>query len=110
MTIADGGWGYLIVWEFSVKAEQHDQFEQVYGAEGTWAQLFRRAEGYLRSELVHELEDSSRYLTFDFWTSRSAYERFREQSSIAYQAIDQQCEAMTEREAEVGRFEPVRGS
>lgn len=93
-----------------MKAEQRNRFEQVYGGDGAWAQLFRNAEGYLRSELVHDLEDSSRYLTFDFWTSRSAYVRFREQNSIAYQAIDQQCEALTEREAEVGRFEPVRGS
>jgi heme-degrading monooxygenase HmoA len=107
VTIRDGGWGYLIVWEFRVKAGPQTQFEQVYGHDGTWAQFFRRSEGYLGTELVQDLKDSARYLTLDFWTSQSAYERFREQHLPEYQAIDRQCEAMTEGEVELGRFEPA---
>jgi len=108
VTIREGGWGYLIVWEFRVKAGRESRFERVYGHDGTWAQFFRRGEGYLGTELVRDLKESARYLTLDFWTSQSAYEHFRKQHLAEYQAIDRQCEAMTESEVEQGRFEHVR--
>jgi heme-degrading monooxygenase HmoA len=102
-----GGGGYLVVWEFHVKKGEESSFEQVYGPDGTWAQFFRGGEGYLGTELVRDIKAPGRYLTLDFWTSASAYEHFREQNLAEYRVIDQQCEAMTERELEVGRFEPA---
>lgn len=107
MAIGDGGWGYLIVWEFRVKPGQESGFEQVYGPEGAWAQFFRRGEGYLGTELVQDIKEPGRYLTLDLWTSRLAYEHFHKQNVVEYQAIGRHCEAMTEREVELGRFEPA---
>jgi quinol monooxygenase YgiN len=51
------------------------------------------------------LNDPGRYLTLDLWVSRAAYEKFRADHAAEYRAIDAQCEALTEHEAEVGRFE-----
>ena len=105
--MSNGGWGYLIVWEFRVKAGLEARFAQVYGPEGTWVQFFRRGQGYITTQLLRDSEDSHRYLTMDFWTSRAEYEHFREQHLAEYQQIDRQCEEMTETESELGRFERV---
>lgn len=102
-------WGYLIVWDFRVPIEKQPRFEKVYGPEGTWVQLFRRGEGYLESELVQDLQQRGRYLTLDFWTSRSAYKLFREQNLAEYEDIDEQCEQLIDAEIKVGEFERVSG-
>jgi heme-degrading monooxygenase HmoA len=82
-----------------------DRFADIYGSAGDWAQLFRTADGFLRTELVADLKDARRYLTLDFWRSREAYDRFRAENSDRYSAIDAQCEELTESEIEVGQFE-----
>ncbi len=107
MEIRNSGWGCLIVWEFRVKAGLEKQFEQTYGPHGVWAQLFHRGQGYLTTELARDQKDPGRYLTLDFWTSRTAYERFRQQHLAEYQQLDKLSEAMTETELEVGRFERI---
>jgi heme-degrading monooxygenase HmoA len=97
-------WGYLVMWEFLVKPGMEARFEQVYGASGDWARLFRQDDNYLGTELNREHEGSRRYLTLDFWKSEAAYERFREKHLAEYQAIDRQCEDLTESESKLGTF------
>ncbi len=98
----------MIVWEFRVRAGLVEGFEQVYGPEGRWAQFFRTGKEYVGTELVRDAKDPRRYVTLDFWTSRAAYENFRRQHLAEYEAIDTQCEQMTETESELGRFERVK--
>ncbi len=105
----DGEWGYLVVWEFRVKAEMQSRFELAYSPAGVWAQLFKGGEGFVRTELSRDLRIGGRYLTLDFWTSREAYEEFRRRHAERYRAIDEECEALTESEREIGSFEPVTG-
>jgi heme-degrading monooxygenase HmoA len=100
-------WRYLIIWEFRVRLGMEEQFEKVYGPEGDWAQFFTRGAGYDRTELNHDLKDSRRYVTLDFWISREAYENFRQQHATEYGALDQKFEELTETELEVGKFERV---
>ena len=97
---------YLIIWEFRVRAGG-GRFEKVYGPLGDWARFFARDDGYVRTELNHDLKDSRRYLTLDFWVSREAYENFRQQNATEYAALDQKFEELTESELEIGRFERV---
>jgi heme-degrading monooxygenase HmoA len=97
-------WGYLVIWEFLVKPGMEARFEQVYGVSGDWECLFGQDENYLGTELKCEQESPPRYLTLDFWTSEEAYERFREKHLIEYEAIDQQCESLTESERKLGTF------
>lgn len=98
---------YLLVWEFHVRSGCEDQFEIVYGPDGDWVQLFRKAEGFIRTELNHDLNNSRRYLTFDYWSSLQAYENFRQYYREQYTVIDQRCEGLTEREVALGSFEIV---
>ena len=83
------------------------RFEKVYGPLGDWARFFARDDGYVRTELNHDLKDSRRYTTLDFWISEDAYENFREQHASEYAVLDHKFEVLTESELEIGKFERV---
>jgi heme-degrading monooxygenase HmoA len=100
-------WGYLILWEFIVRQGMEPQFEEVYGSGGDWAKCFRKGRGYQGTELSRDADNQQRYLTMDFWESRGDYLAFKSQHAAEYKAIDQKCEALTEQERELGRFERV---
>ena len=100
-------WRYLIIWEFRVRPGMEGRFEEAYGPQGDWAQFFTRGAGYVRTELNHDLKDSRRYTTLDFWASRDAYDNFRRQHAAEYAALDDKFEELTESELEIGRFERV---
>jgi heme-degrading monooxygenase HmoA len=95
---------YVIVWEFRVRRGKAKQFEKSYGPHGQWVRLFRQDPAYIRTELIRDVHDATRYLTLDFWASEEAYEAFRESHSNQYEIIDARWELMTDDEQEVGRF------
>ena len=97
--------GFVIVWEFYVTATKRRRFERIYGPDGVWAQFFRRAPEYHGTELIRDSSMPGRYLTLDHWTSRGAYEKFKRACAADYKAIDRKCEALTQKEVEIGRFE-----
>ena len=96
---------YLVVWEFTVAAENAAHFEAVYGPRGDWAKLFAGSEGYLQTQLLRDSGNSQRYVTLDFWASRQAHENFRRQHAPEYEVLDACCERLTAREAKLGDFE-----
>jgi heme-degrading monooxygenase HmoA len=96
--------GFVIVWEFRVKSGKRREFETVYGSRGDWACFFRHGKGYIRTELIRDVENPRRYLTLDFWTTRQAYLRFKNENRAGYQAIDEKCLSLTEGEALIGEF------
>jgi len=95
---------FTAVWEFHVRGEKRRAFEKVYGPVGDWARLFRLDEGYLGTELVCDHRTRGRYLTFDFWISRQAYQRFKKQHVAAYKSLDKKCNLLTESENLIGEF------
>jgi heme-degrading monooxygenase HmoA len=99
---------YVYLWEFLVAPDSVAAFERAYGPSGDWVLLFRRATGYLRSELYRDLLDRQRFVSVDYWESRAAWEEFRARFAAEFEALDARCEALTLRETELGRFEPVR--
>ena len=109
-TPEESHWKYLTIWEFRVRSGVEKRFEQVYGPEGRWAELFCGYPGYIRTELSRDLNEAGRNLTLDFWSSRQAYERFRDASKSEYAALDTECEELTDSEVEVGSFERVEPS
>jgi heme-degrading monooxygenase HmoA len=96
---------YLLVWEFYVRAGCESQFENLYGPGGDWIQLFTKADGFIKTELRRDVENSRRYLTLDYWSSKEVYESFRQQYREEYRKIDRRCEGLTERETALGAFE-----
>lgn len=96
---------YVYLWEFRVREESLSEFEDVYRPEGAWVMLFRRAEGYLGSELLRDARDEARYVTIDRWTSREALDSFYESFREEYEALDRRCERFTLMETKIGDFE-----
>ncbi len=98
---------YAYMWEYLVVPDHVIIFEQAYGPSGEWVQLFRRAPGYVRTELLHDRSNSNRFITVDHWESESAWKAFRSRFSKEFEALDARCEELTTLERELGRFQPV---
>ena len=98
---------YVIIWKFAVKPGLENDFEAVYGPDGTWAQFFRRGRGYLETELLRDASVAGKYVTIDRWESKAAYEEFKTRFADSYSAIDQECEVLTESETQIGTYELI---
>ena len=98
---------YVIIWKFAVKPGLENDFESVYGPKGTWAQFFRRGQGYIETELLRDTSVPGHYITIDRWESKGAYEEFKTRFADSYSAIDQECEVLTESETKIGTYELV---
>ncbi len=99
--------GYAYVWEYLVHPERMAEFEAAYGRSGDWARLFRTGPGYVRTELHRDRADPRRFLTIDYWETMHDWARFRADRAEEFKALDRRCEKLTERELEIGRFDPV---
>jgi len=99
---------FVVVWEFWVRPGAEAEFEMAYGAEGAWVRLFSVDPAYGATKLVRDAGEPRRYLTLDYWASAAAYESFKRNHVAQYGEIDRQCEKLTEREEEIGRFNLMR--
>ncbi|HSI58280.1 MAG TPA: DUF4440 domain-containing protein [Ideonella sp.] len=95
---------FAVIWEFEVPPDAQAEFQRHYGPQGSWAQLFRQDPAYLETLLLQDLARPGRYLTLDRWQSATAYRSFRERFAAPYRALDQACERLTRREADLGAF------
>lgn len=98
---------FTTLWEFTVLPSRQAEFESHYGPEGDWAELFRRAPGYLGSELLQDRSDPLRYLTVDRWESLEAWRAFRSRFAAEYERLDRQFEGLATREAPLGEYVPA---
>jgi hypothetical protein len=95
---------FVILWEYEVKTGCEESFERVYGPEGPWVELFRRAPGYLSTQLLRDPFRSSFYFTLDFWDSERAHQEFKCAYLDAYDLLDRTTEVLTLKERHVGSF------
>lgn len=95
---------YVLIWRYRVLTEKGGPFLEHYGPEGSWAQLFHRAPGYLGTELLRGSADPSVFLTVDRWESRRHHEAFLDAFRSEYEALDRACEALTAKETFLGAY------
>jgi heme-degrading monooxygenase HmoA len=95
---------YLIVWEYRVPEASRAEFESAYSAEGVWGHFFRGGAGYVRTELLRDVDEPGRYVTFDFWNSEGDFERFAAENREEYQAIDRRTARLTTSEQRLGAW------
>jgi heme-degrading monooxygenase HmoA len=95
---------YVYLWEYQVKPEADARFRQQYGPDGAWASLFRRAAGYVGTQLLEDRQRPRRYVTIDTWDSPESHAGFQRQFAAEYAALDRECEALTVRETQLGEF------
>jgi len=91
---------YKAVWKFTVRPEKQREFESVYGPDGDWAQLFRKSQDYIGTELFRSLNDNS-YITVDKWNSEANFETFKNQFRSEYKKLDTECERFTLQEERI---------
>jgi heme-degrading monooxygenase HmoA len=95
----------IVIWEYQVKTEKRSEFENKYSSDGAWAELFKKADGYLGTELIRSTEIPRYYITIDRWISSDAYETFLSYWMEEYKILDLHCEGLTHHERYLGRFE-----
>ena len=95
------------MWEYFVTPEHTKAFLDAYCDSGAWVQLFRRAPGYIRTELHQDGSQPQRYVTIDYWESEAACKAFRSEFSREFEDLDAKGESWTAAEREIGRFQCV---
>ena len=95
---------YTYIWEYVVDPARVDDFLAAYGPNGQWVALFREHEGYVRTELHRDKENTHRFITIDYWESRSAWQSFRDIASDDFERLDARCDEYTVSEQIIGEF------
>jgi len=98
---------YIIIWEYQVKLEHVRKFEEIYSASGAWAELFKKAEGFVSTELLHHTGYADLYLTIDRWLSSDDYKVFLSRWQTEYARLDAECEGLTVNETLLGKWELI---
>lgn len=93
---------FVILWKFRAKEGRETEFERAYSEGGDWVRFFKKGNGYIKTELYQDT--NGEYLTVDEWTSREAYEEFKQSFLKEYQELDRKCEPLTESETPIGSF------
>lgn len=96
---------FAYIWEYAVKENYRAEFEKIYGPEGDWVKLFRKAEGYIATDLHQDMSNPDRFITVDFWKTKEDRDKFRALFSEEFNTIDDRGENFTEDEKSLGEFD-----
>jgi heme-degrading monooxygenase HmoA len=97
----------MIALVFSYEVRDAEEFERAYGADGEWAQFFRRGAGYIGTELLHDVEIPTRYLVIDRWESAETYNAFAAEHRDEYMTRVDDSRFLYDQELRFGTFENV---
>ena len=97
----------MIALVFRYEVRDQAEFEQAYGPEGEWAQFFRQGNGYIGTELLHDVEEPERYLVIDRWESADAYNDFLAANNDEYLRRADESRFHYVQELRFGTFENV---
>jgi heme-degrading monooxygenase HmoA len=100
----EGDGALVILWCYEVKPECREAFLRHYAEDGTWEILFRRAPGYLGTELLGGTDSHNRFMTIDRWRSAADHAEFLRTHQAQYRAIDKMCERLTVSERPLGEY------
>jgi hypothetical protein len=95
---------FVVVWQFEIAEDKIAAFEAAYGPEGTWAQLFHTSPNHLGTEFLRDAYVPGSYLTIDRWSSEDDFRSFRKEHDADYEALDRNCDALTNRETRIGAY------
>lgn len=98
--------GYAYIWEYEVLPGAEAEFLAHYAPGGSWAALFRRAPGYLGTDLYRDRARPERFITIDRWQTEAAFREFRRRFAAEFEALDRRCAGLTRQEAALGEYRP----
>lgn len=96
---------FVIAWQFDVHPESIEKFEEQYGSQGAWSDLFAQSAGYIGTRLLRDSARLNRYVTLDLWTSETAFQELRSRCKTEYEALDAALEPLTSAEIHLGSFD-----
>jgi hypothetical protein len=96
---------HVRVWKFRPPPGREQDFALAYGADGVWAALFRKAEGYLGTDLYRPDRPGGWWMTVDRWNSAADFGAFGHRFGEEYRALDAELEGVAGEEEFVGAFE-----
>src|SRR6185436_10247746 len=97
---------YVITWRFQVKPQHLAEFKKEYGPDGSWATLFRRGNGYVKTDLIPSQASPTEFTTVDYWKSKEDFDRFKSLNEEEYERLDRQFAGLTTREERIRRTPP----
>jgi heme-degrading monooxygenase HmoA len=97
----------MIAHVFRYEARDPDEFRRAYGPEGDWAEFFRQGQGYIGTELLHDVEEPERFLVIDRWESIEAYNAFLAEHQEEYLRRSDETRFYYVQELRFGTFENV---
>jgi heme-degrading monooxygenase HmoA len=96
---------FVILWHFEVKPGNRVPFENAYGSDGPWVQLFRRDSHFRSTQLLHDPSRELSYFTVDCWDSENDYRAFLAANQREYHELDTTLQGLTCSERHVLSFE-----
>ena len=95
---------YVYIWEYFVNSEFITDFKLFYNSTGVWVQFFKSSPNYIRTELIVDAKNELRFLTIDYWHSKSEFDIFFAENENKYKEIDLKCNSFTSNEIKIGEF------
>jgi heme-degrading monooxygenase HmoA len=96
---------HVRVWKFRPPEGREQEFALAYGADGVWAALFGKAEGYLGTSLYRPDQAGGWWMTIDRWNSVGDFEAFGHDFGEEYRRLDAELEEVAGEEEFIGAFE-----
>ena len=100
---------FAYVWQYDIEPARRPEFLAAYGPGGEWVRLFSRDPAYIETRLLQAAGCENRYLTIDFWTSRTDRDLFRRRFRADFEALDRKCESFTRSEQHLGDYLDLAG-
>ena len=93
---------FTTVWHYRVAPDLEAEFQSFYGPDGPWAELFRRAPGFVETVLLRDITRGGEYVTLDRWRSADDYAHFQLTWRDDYARLDTAAEPLTVAELHLG--------
>ena len=98
---------FVAIWKYEVKEDSIKEYEELYGQNGKWVNLFKGNAGYITTEFIKSVNQPYEYITLDKWESYVHYQNYLEKNKDEIIEIDAEGEELTANETKIGWFETV---
>ena len=95
---------FIVIWQYKIHETYREAFEELYGQNGKWVQLFKTAAEYKGTQLIKDVSSFNQYVTIDEWESQEMYEKFLADHEKEFKAIDVEGENFTISEVKIGWY------
>ena len=93
-----------IVWQFDVRPDTEEEFEQFYGASGDWTRLSRQSRSFLGTSFLKDISGDNRYLLVEYWSEMIVYEKHLADFDDEVKTLQEQRERLVAKMENLGVF------